>query len=138
MNLFIAKLNQNTTSKDLQKLFAHYGFVTSVKVIIDHYTGRSKGYGFIEMPNMKEATEAVKELDSTTFQDAMITVRYSQPTNSRQAESNNHLQTNQTSRIWSQHEYIRDTTTNPKFFNGQNSRLNIGYRGNGNKKYDQY
>jgi RNA recognition motif-containing protein len=138
MNLFIAKLNPGTTSQDLQKLFAHYGFVTSVKVIIDHYTGRSKGYGFIEMPNMEEATEAVKELDSSAFQDAIITVKYSQPSNTRLNESTNQFHTNQTTGIWSQHEYIRDTTTNPKFLQGQNSRRNFGYRGNGNRKYDQY
>lgn len=79
MNLFVAKLNPVTTTKDLQKLFSHYGLVTTVKVIFDHGTGRSKCYGFIEMPNDHEAQEALKELDNTSFQENLITVRESQP-----------------------------------------------------------
>lgn len=83
MNLFVAKLNSVTTTKDLQKLFSHYGLVTTVKVIFDHSTGRSKCYGFIEMPNNHEAREALKELDNTMFQENLITVRESQAPDDR-------------------------------------------------------
>ena len=78
MNIFVAKLNPLTTARDLQRLFAHYGFVNTVKVIKDPYTGKSKKYGFIEMPNPSESNEALKELHSTVFQDSVIIVKDSQ------------------------------------------------------------
>jgi RNA recognition motif-containing protein len=79
MNLFIANLSPASTTKDLQNLFSHYGIVTTVKVIIDRVTGRSKRYGFVEMPNKQEAREAVAELNNTAFQEKFILVRESQP-----------------------------------------------------------
>jgi len=85
MNLFVAKLNPSTSTKDLQNLFSHYGLVTTVKVIFDHGTGRSKCYGFIEMPNNHEAHEALKELDNTSFQENLITVKESLPADYRQS-----------------------------------------------------
>jgi RNA recognition motif-containing protein len=79
MNLFVAKLNSGSTSEDLQKLFAHYGEVSSVRVILDKETGNSKRYGFVEMPNEFEAKEALKELNETEFQQSIIVVKESQP-----------------------------------------------------------
>jgi RNA recognition motif-containing protein len=79
MNLFVAKLNPESTSEDLQKLFAHYGHVSAVRVIIDKETGNSKRYGFVEMPNETEAKEALKELNETEFQESMIVVKESHP-----------------------------------------------------------
>jgi RNA recognition motif-containing protein len=83
MNLFVARLNPCTTTKDLQKLFEHYGGVTTVKVIIDKATGRSKCYGFVEMPDNHEAHEALKELDNTSFHENIISVKESMPINYR-------------------------------------------------------
>lgn len=137
MNIFVAKLSPSTTSQDLQKLFAHYGFVTSVKVIMDHLTGRSKGYGFVEMPNMEEATEALKELDSTLFQEAVIIVKDSQPTRISAANISKRYNSDRTGRAWGQHEYIRDTTINPSP-DQQISRRNFGYRGSINKGLREY
>ena len=88
MNIFVAKLNSESTSEDLQKLFAHYGEVSSVKVIFDKETGHSKRYGFVEMPNEYEANEALKELNETEFQDSVIVVRESQPRNQPQENRN--------------------------------------------------
>ncbi|MBZ0243714.1 MAG: RNA-binding protein, partial [Bacteroidales bacterium] len=51
MNIFVAKLNFKTTSEDLQALFEKFGTVSSAKVIIDKLTNRSKGFGFVEMPD---------------------------------------------------------------------------------------
>ena len=81
MNIFVAKLNSESTSEDLQKLFSHYGEVTSVKVILDKDTGHSKRYGFVEMPNEWEAREALMELNETEFQESIIVVKESQPRN---------------------------------------------------------
>ena len=78
MILFVAKLHSETTSEDLQKLFAHYGEISSARVIFDKETGNSKRYGFVEMPNENEAKEALKELNETKFQESIIIVKKSQ------------------------------------------------------------
>ncbi|MBL7845367.1 MAG: RNA-binding protein [Cyclobacteriaceae bacterium] len=72
MNIFVAKLNFKTRTEDLQSAFAQYGEVSSVKIVKDRDTGRSKGYGFVEMPNDAEAQAAIdglneKELDGRTI-----------------------------------------------------------------------
>jgi RNA recognition motif-containing protein len=72
MNIFVAKLNFKTRTEDLQKAFEQFGEVSSVKIIKDRDTGRSKGYGFVEMPNDAEAQAAInglneKELDGRTI-----------------------------------------------------------------------
>jgi len=135
MNLFIAKLSPFTTSRDLQKLFAHYGTVTATNVIIDQQTGRSKGYGFVEMPEYDEAVEAIKELDSTVFQESTILVRKSQPTGFSGPYVRAQYQTNYSTPLWSRHEYIRDTATDPKSPQRMASRRNFGYRGSGYKNF---
>ncbi len=81
MNIFIAKLNSESNSEDLQKLFSHYGEVSSARVILDKETGHSKRYGFVEMPNESEAKEALKELNETEFQQSVIVVKESRPRN---------------------------------------------------------
>jgi len=63
MNIFVAKLNYRTSVDALNDLFANYGNVTSCKIIMDRDTGRSKGYGFVEMDNDDEAREAIAELN---------------------------------------------------------------------------
>ena len=136
MTLFIAKLSPNTTSRDLQRLFAHYGTVISANVIMDHFTGRSKGYGFVEMPEIHEAIEAIKELDSMLFQESLISVRKSQPSGFSGPDVRNQYQTNYSTRIWNRQEYIRDTTTDPKSPQRVVSRRNFGYRGSGYKSFD--
>jgi RNA recognition motif-containing protein len=129
MNLFVAKLNPATTPKDLQKLFAHYGFVTSVKVIMDRFTGRSKSYGFVEMPNYDEAVEALKELDSTMFQESLIVVKNSQPKQEKSNMAPNQYHSSQTIKNWNQCGYIRDASSNSKFPQIQGLNGSYGYRG---------
>ena len=96
MNLFVAKLNSASTSEDLQKLFAHYGNVTSVRVIHDKETGNSKRYGFVEMPNDGEAKEALRELNETEFQESIIVVKESQPREANSQGFNNPRRFNKT------------------------------------------
>ncbi len=79
MNIFVAKLNPETTSEDLQNLFSHYGDVKSVKVIYDKETGSSKRYGFVEMADATEAMEAINQLNDSEFQGSTIAVKESQP-----------------------------------------------------------
>ena len=65
MNIFVAKLNFNTQEADLQEAFEAYGQVDSAKIIMDQSTGRSKGFGFVEMPNDDEALNAIEALDNS-------------------------------------------------------------------------
>ncbi len=111
MNLFIAQLNQTTTSQDLQKLFAHYGYVTSSKIIYDRFTGRSKGYGFVEMPKAEEAAEAITELNGTSFQQSIILVKDSQPKHLWDPENFNQSSTAQNLTGSPQQEYVQNRST---------------------------
>jgi RNA recognition motif-containing protein len=81
MDIFIAKLNHETTGDDLKETFKKFGEVTSAKVIIDYQTGRSKGYGFVEMPNEEEANEAINQLNETELNGSVIIVKKSEPKN---------------------------------------------------------
>lgn len=79
MNIFVAKLDYNTTSDTLEHLFSQYGEVSSCKVIMDRETGRSKGFGFVEMDNDDEAREAIASLNETQLDGREIVVKESQP-----------------------------------------------------------
>jgi RNA recognition motif-containing protein len=63
MNIYIANLSYDVTDEDLKELFSNYGTINSVKVIIDKETGKSKGFGFVEMPNDEEGMKAIEDLN---------------------------------------------------------------------------
>ncbi len=133
MNLFVARLNSSTSTKDLQKLFSHYGLVTTVKVIFDHDTGRSKCYGFVEMPNNNEAHEAMKELDETLFRENIISVRESQVSNSSLPLNGFRFRNRSSTASFSgnvnNHTNIRNPFSINKTNREENSLRNFGYRG---------
>ena len=79
MKIFVAKLAFKTTTEDLRALFEQFGTVESCKVIMDHETGRSKCYGFVEMPNDDEAYKAIVETDETIFMGNELQVKKSRP-----------------------------------------------------------
>lgn len=81
MNIFVAKLNYRTSVDSLNDLFSNYGTVSSCKIIMDRDTGRSKGYGFVEMDNDDEAREAISELNEFEFEGQTIVVKESKPKN---------------------------------------------------------
>lgn len=64
MNMYVSNLSFHTTDEDLRKLFTQYGTVSSAKVITDRETGRSRGFGFVEMESENEANEAMKNLNN--------------------------------------------------------------------------
>jgi len=64
MNLYVSNLSFNTTDDKLRQLFEKFGAVSSAKVILDRETGRSRGFGFVEMSSQKEANEAIQGLNS--------------------------------------------------------------------------
>ncbi len=79
MNIFVAKLSTQTTAENLRELFENYGRVDSTKVIFDRETGNSKGYGFVEMPEDREAREAIGELNGKEYMGKEIVVKESLP-----------------------------------------------------------
>lgn len=83
MNIYVSNLNFSTTGESLQQLFAAYGEVTSAKVITDRETGRSRGFGFIEMPADTEGQHAISELNETDFDEKTISVAVARPKTER-------------------------------------------------------
>ncbi len=83
MNIYVAHLNWNTTSDSLQDLFAQYGEVTSARIITDRNTGRSRGFGFVEMANDEEGQAAINALNETDFEGMNISVNVALPREER-------------------------------------------------------
>lgn len=83
MNIFVAKLNFDTQEDDLRGAFEEFGEVDSVKIIMDKFTGRSKGYGFVEMPNDDEALSAIDALNDTELDGRTIVVKKAKPREDR-------------------------------------------------------
>ena len=79
MNIFVGSLPFSIEEADLRESFEAYGAVDSVKVVTDKFTGRSKGFGFVEMPNDEEALKAIEELNGATVQGRAIVVNKSEP-----------------------------------------------------------
>ena len=79
MNIFVAKLNFKTQTESLRAVFEEYGEVVSAKVVIDRETGRSKGFGFVEMANEADGQKAVDALNETEFDGATIVVKKALP-----------------------------------------------------------
>jgi RNA recognition motif-containing protein len=87
MNIYIAGLSYNVTDADLQELFKSYGEVASAKVITDRMTGRSRGFGFVEMPNDEEGQKAIEELNSAEYDGKVISVSVANPRQERPQDS---------------------------------------------------
>ena len=79
MNIFVARLNYGTSEESLRQLFENYGEVDSVKIIMDRDTGRSKGFGFVEMSDDTEAMNAINELNEKEFDSRTIVVKKANP-----------------------------------------------------------
>ncbi len=83
MNIFVAKLNYDTQEGDLQAAFEQFGEVSSCSIPFDKMSNRSKGFGFIEMPNDDEAQAAIENLDGTDLDGRTIVVKEAEPREKR-------------------------------------------------------
>ena len=83
MNIYVSNLNFSTTSESLQELFAAHGDVESAKITTDRESGRSRGFGFVEMPNDTEGQNAISELNETDFEGKTISVNVARPKTDR-------------------------------------------------------
>ena len=79
MNIYVGNLPYSATENSLRDLFEGYGQVATSKIVTDKFTGSSRGFGFIEMPNDSEAQKAIDELNGKDFEGRKIVVNESRP-----------------------------------------------------------
>lgn len=83
MNIYISNLSYGISDADLKDLFAEYGEISSAKVIMDRETGRSRGFGFVEMPDDTLAQKAIDELNEAEYDGKVIRVTVAKPRTDR-------------------------------------------------------
>ena len=79
MDIYVGNLPYQADDQKLQELFAQHGTVTSARVIVDKFSGESKGFGFVEMPDKSEAITAIKATNEQDFMGRNLRVNESQP-----------------------------------------------------------
>jgi RNA recognition motif-containing protein len=87
MNIYVSNLGFNIQDEDLKGFFTPYGEVTSAKVISDKFTGKSRGFGFVEMPDDNAAKTAIAELDNGEVEGRTIKVMEARPKEDRPART---------------------------------------------------
>jgi len=87
MNIYVSNLSFAVQDEDLREFFAEYGEVTSAKIITDKLTQRSRGFGFVEMPDDAAAEKAIKELDGGMVDGRAIKVTVAKPKEERSQRS---------------------------------------------------
>jgi RNA recognition motif-containing protein len=88
MNIYVSNLSFNIQDEDLRGFFSPYGEVTSAKVIMDKFTGKSKGFGFVEMSDDAAAKKAIAELDNGTVDGRNVKVMEAKPREERPSRNN--------------------------------------------------
>jgi RNA recognition motif-containing protein len=86
MNIYVSNLSFNITDADLKGFFDDYGTVSSAKVVMDKYTQRSRGFGFVEMDNNEEAQKAIAELNGATIENREVSVAEARPREERSSK----------------------------------------------------
>jgi len=89
MNIYVSNLSFNVQDEDLREFFTPYGEVTSAKIINDRETGRSRGFGFVEMTDNAASKKAIAELDGATVDGRAINVTEAKPKENRPSRNNN-------------------------------------------------
>jgi len=89
INIYVGNLSFDASEADLKGLFEGYGTVDSAKIITDQFSGRSRGFGFIEMANREEGMKAIQELDSTELKGRSLKVNEARPKGSSGGQGNN-------------------------------------------------
>ena len=83
MNIYIGNLPYNVSEEDLRNAFSQFGQVQSANIITDKFSGRSKGFGFVDMPNDGEAREAIEAMNDKDFKGRTIKVNEARPREER-------------------------------------------------------
>lgn len=79
MNIYVGNLDYKVQENDLEGIFSEYGTVSSSKIIIDKFNGRSKGFGFVIMDDDSEAKNAIENLNGASFENREIVVNEAKP-----------------------------------------------------------
>jgi RNA recognition motif-containing protein len=85
MNIFVGSLPFRLTEPELREIFEEYGEVSSAKIITDKFTGRSKGFGFVEMPNDEDAKKAIEALNGAEIDGRAIVVNQAEERSERKS-----------------------------------------------------
>lgn len=83
MNIYVGSLSYDVTEDEIRDVFSPYGEISSISIITDKYSGKSKGFGFVEMPKQEEAEEAIKCLDESEMKGRNIKVNEARPKEER-------------------------------------------------------
>lgn len=81
MNIYVGNLSYDIDDRELERLFEEHGSVSSAKVIMDRYSGQSKGFGFVEMPDNSEALNAISALNEQEVAGRTLRVNEARPRN---------------------------------------------------------
>jgi RNA recognition motif-containing protein len=88
MNIYVGNLSFKTTDQDLEQAFASFGEVQSARVALERDTQRSRGFGFVEMPNQSDANAAIAALNGSDLQGRTLTVNEARPAGDRPSRGN--------------------------------------------------
>lgn len=95
MTIYVGNLSHQASEQQLSDLFSTYGEVKSAKIIMDHYTGQPKGFGFVEMQEKSESEAAIQQLNDTDFMERTLSVSEARPrTNNNDRSRNSYSQGN--------------------------------------------
>lgn len=83
MNIYVGNLSYKATEEDIRQAFAQYGEVSSVNVIQDRETGKSRGFAFVEMPDNDQAKQAIENVNLTEIAGRRVTVNEARPRSDR-------------------------------------------------------
>jgi RNA recognition motif-containing protein len=86
--MYVGNIPYKAVEEDLKELFSEYGEIESLKIIQDQYTGRSKGFGFVEMADENDAKKAMEGLNGKKFMDKTLTVAEARPQQKRRGFNN--------------------------------------------------
>ncbi|PLX23621.1 MAG: RNA-binding protein [Salinivirgaceae bacterium] len=79
MNIYVGNLNYRVNETDLKEVFEDYGTVVSAKIIMDKFSGKSKGFGFVEMDDNSAANKAIEELNGAIYEKREMVVNEARP-----------------------------------------------------------
>lgn len=83
MNIYVGSLSYDVTEDEVRDIFSPYGEIAGISIITDKFTGKSKGFGFVEMPKQEEAEEAIKCLNESEMKGRNIKVNEARPKEER-------------------------------------------------------
>jgi RNA recognition motif-containing protein len=86
MRIYVGNLSYSVTSEDLREVFGEYGEVTSAEVVQDKFSGQSKGFGFVDLPDNSDADRAIKELNDQPYKGRKMAVNEAKPRAPRQEQ----------------------------------------------------